>query len=155
MNIQFKKLILYLAIPLAIGALTAFLIRDSIPIYEGVRQPPASPPTWLFPVVWTILYILMGISSYIVGVSHSSEKAEALGLYGLQLFLNFLWPLIFFNAQNYLLAFIILVLLWYVLFKMIREFWQISPIAGKLQIPYILWSTFAAYLNLGVYLLNR
>lgn len=155
MKINIKKLLLYIAIPLIVGAVSGFLIRNSIPVYEGTAHPPLSPPAWLFPIVWTILYILMGISSYIVGTSHSPLKTEALMLYGIQLFLNFIWPLIFFNAQNYLLAFIILVILFFVLVRMVREFTDIKPFAGILQIPYILWLIYAAYLNLGVYLLNR
>lgn len=155
MKIDIKKFILYLAVPLIIGGLSGLLIKNAIPIYDTLKQPPLSPPSWLFPVVWTALYILMGISSYIIAMSHSSLKTEALMLYGMQLFLNFIWPLIFFNAQNYLLAFIILVILWYVLFKMVGEFLSVSPLAGKLQIPYLIWLTFAGYLSLGVYLLNR
>lgn len=154
-KIQWKELIICLAIPLAVGGISAFLTRNSMQIYETIQQPPLAPPSWLFPVVWTILYILMGISSYLVTISHSTYKAEALALYGLQLVLNFIWPLIFFIGQNFLIAFIVLVLLWYVVLKMIQAFSAIHPLAGKLQIPYLIWLTFAAYLNLAIYLLNR
>ena len=154
MKSSVKKFLIYLAVPLVIGAIAAFFIRDYVPLYEDLKLPPFAPPSWLFPVVWTLLYILMGISSYIVGKSHSSMRTEALILYGIQLFLNFLWPLVFFIAQNYLLAFILLVLTGYVLLKMIREFNQIQPLAGKLQFPYFIWLLYAGYLNLAVYLMN-
>lgn len=154
-KIQWKKLIICLAIPLAVGGISAFLTRNSMELYENIVQPPFSPPSWLFPVVWTILYILMGISSYMIYTSYSDYKIEALTLYGLQLVLNFIWPLVFFIGQKYLIAFIILVVLWYVVLKMIQAFADIKPLAAKLQIPYLIWLTFAAYLNLGVYFLNR
>lgn len=147
-----EKLIICIAIPLAVGALAALLIKDSIPLYAAMPKPPLAPPGWLFPIVWTILYILMGISSYLIFISDSPYRQNALILYGLQLVLNFIWPLIFFNMQNYLVALIVLVLLWIAVFKMIQKFYTISPVAAKLQIPYLIWLTFAAYLNLAIYL---
>ena len=154
-KIQWKTLIICLIIPLAVGGLNAFLTRNSIELYESIKQPPLSPPSWVFPVVWTILYILMGISSYMIAVSYSDYKIEALTLYGLQLLLNFIWPLIFFLGQNYLISFIVLVILWYTVLKMIQTFSDIRQLAGTLQWPYLIWLTFAGYLNLGVYFLNR
>lgn len=155
MNIHWKKLILSLAIPLAVGGLAAFLTKDSMPLYETLKKPPLSPPGWLFPAVWTILYILMGISCYLVAASDSVYKQEALQIYGFQLFLNFLWTPIFFNLQSYLSAFFILVILWFFIIKMIAVFYPINKTAAKLQIPYLLWVTFAGYLNAAVYLLNK
>lgn len=110
MKIQWKKLIICLAIPLAVGGISAFLIQDSMETFDTLQKPPLSPPGWLFPVVWTILYILMGIASYLV-LTSSSPNQTALTLYGIQLTFNFIWPLIFFNRQQYLFAFIWLVLL--------------------------------------------
>lgn len=155
MNINYKKLAICMAIPLAIGGLSGLFIQDSIPIYQSLIRPPFSPPAVLFPIVWTFLYILMGISSYIIASSDSPDKDSALFLYGLQLVANFFWPIVFFNWQNRLMALFILLLLWILVFQMIQEFHATSPLATLLQIPYLVWLTFAVYLNLGAYLLNR
>ena len=154
-NIQWKTLLYNLFIPLAVGGLGAFLTRNAMNLYETIIQPPLAPPSWLFPIVWTLLYILMGISAYLIVQSCADCATEALALYGLQLLLNFIWPLIFFLGQNYLIAFIVLVVLWYVVFQMIQAFYDIRPLAGVLQIPYLVWLTFAGYLNLMIYFLNR
>ena len=155
LKIQWKTLFICLAIPLAVGGFSAFLTRNSMNLYETIIQPPLAPPAWLFPVVWTILYVLMGISSYLIAISDSEYKVEALTLYGVQLILNFIWSPIFFISKNYLLAFIVLVILWYVVHRMIQAFMEINPFAGKLQLPYLVWLTFAGYLNLAIYFLNR
>lgn len=154
-KVQWKTFIACLLIPLAVGALSAFLTRNSMNIYELIQQPPLAPPSWLFPIVWTLLYILMGISSYLISTAYSEYKNEALILYGLQLILNFIWPLIFFLGQNYLIAFVVLIILWYVVLKMIQAFAEIRSLTAKLQIPYLIWLTFAGYLNLMIYFLNR
>ena len=155
LNIQWKTLLINLLIPLSVGGLSAFLTRNSMELYETIVQPALAPPAWLFPVVWTLLYVLMGISSYIIVISDSEYKIEALTLYGIQLVLNFIWPLIFFLGQNFLIAFIIIAVLWYSVLKMIQAFSAVRPLAGTLQIPYLIWLTFAAYLNLAIYFLNR
>lgn len=153
-SIQWKKLIPALLLPLAVGLISGLLIRNTVPLYATVTKPPLAPPGWLFPVVWTILYILMGISSYMIAISDSPSRNNALILYAVQLFWNFLWPLVFFNLQWFLLALVILVILWYTVYQMIKSFYAISPLAAKLQIPYLVWLTFALYLNLAVVLLN-
>ena len=147
--------LLFLAIPLVVGALAALLIRNSLPLYQQYTHPPLAPPAWLFPIVWTILYVLMGISSCLVSVSISPQRKSALSLFALQLFLNFLWPIVFFNFQSPLFALLILLLLWYTVFQMIQAFYLIFPLAGLLQIPYLLWMSFAVYLNLGIFFLNH
>ena len=156
MKIQWKKLLICLAIPLGVGGLAALLTGSSMADYGSIRQPPLSPPGWLFPVVWTILYLLMGYASYRVLVSGKDEKQirMALVIYGAQLVLNFLWPLVFFGLQWYLAAFILLLALWVLILLNIRAFAEVDEPAGDLLLPYILWVTFAAYLNVGVYLLN-
>ncbi len=154
-KIQWKSLIICLIIPLAVGGLSALITQNSMDIYNRIVQPPLAPPAWLFPVVWTILYMLMGISSYLITISDSEYKVEALTLYGIQLLLNFIWSPIFFISQNYLIAFIVLVVLWYTVLQMIRIFSEIRPLAATLQIPYLIWLTFAGYLNLTIYFLNR
>ncbi len=155
MKIKWKQLIICLAIPLAVGGL-ATLLTGGMQQYNQFRQPPFSPPGWLFPVVWTILYLLMGYASYRVLTSGADPRQirKALTLYSTQLALNFLWPLVFFGLEWYLAAFIVLLALWVLIFLTIRTFSDIDERAGDLMLPYILWVTFAAYLNAGVYLLN-
>ena len=154
MQIQWKKLLLSLLIPILVGLFSSFFIRDSITSYMNMQKPPLAPPSFLFPIVWSILYILMGISCYLILITSSPLRPKALLLYGIQLFLNFLWSPVFFNLQSPFFALIILVLLWSTLFQMLRVFLKISPIAAWLQVPYLIWCTFAAYLNLGILLLN-
>ncbi len=155
MKIKVKQLILALAIPLAVGGASAFLTKDSMETFQNLNQPPLSPPGWLFPIVWTILFILMGIASYLVSRSpEDTEKKKALFVYGLQLVVNFFWSIIFFNLGRYLLSFIWLLLLWVLILITILDFKKFSKTAAYLLIPYILWVTFAGYLNLGIYLLN-
>ena len=146
MNI--KKLIKSILIPLGIGIIVS-LIMMPFNDYSSLNQPPFAPPSILFPIVWTILYILMGISAYMV-----SESGGRLNTYYLQLFVNALWSIIFFVFKLRLLAFIWIILLIYLVIKMIREFLGVYRLAGLLQIPYLLWLLFACYLNLGVYILN-
>lgn len=148
------KLSAFTAIPLVVGALTAFLTRNGLSIYKTLNHPALSPPIWLLPIIWTALYILMGFGSYLAVSSPSHRKGEALRLYGTQLLLNFLRSLVFFNLKNYLLAFLILVFLWYSVVKMISAFWTVNPDAAVLQVPYLLWITFTGYLNLGIIFLN-
>lgn len=155
MKINWKKLILCLAIPLAVGGL-ATLLSGGMGDYRAFNQPPLSPPGWVFPVVWTILYLLMGYASYRV-LTSGAEPAQirrALTFYGAQLALNFLWPIVFFGFDLYLVAFLLLIALWVLIFLTIRAFSKIDERAGDLLLPYLLWVTFAGYLNLGVYLLN-
>lgn len=157
MKVDIKKLIICIAIPLLVGGVSAFLTREAMKVFETLNQPPLSPPGWLFPIVWTILYVLMGVSSYLILESGAEEKvvSSALKVYYFQLVLNFLWPTFFFNFQWYLFAFFWLLLLWVSVLIMIRRFADISKVAAYLNIPYIIWLTFAAYLNFGVWLLNR
>ena len=155
MNKNFKKRLICWAIPLAVGGL-ATLLSGGMGSYRVMNQPPLSPPGWVFPVVWTILYLLMGEASYRVFVSgkDAAKIKNALIAYGVQLFLNFLWPLAFFGGQMYLTAFFVLIALWVGIFVTIRLFSRLDETAGDLLIPYLLWVSFAGYLNLGVFLLN-
>ncbi len=150
-----KALLIALAIPLAVGGLAA-LLSGGTELYKTVTQPPLSPPGWIFPVVWTILYLLMGYSSYRVYTSGKPKEqvSRALKLYATQLFFNFLWPIVFFGFQWYLGAFFVLLGLWVMILLTLRVFTAIDETAGDLLIPYLLWVTFAGYLNLGIYFLN-
>lgn len=155
MKIQLKKLLISLAIPLVVGGLAA-LLSGGMDSYRQLNQPPLSPPGWLFPIVWTALYLLMGYASYLIWVAdiNPEYKRRALLFYGIQLGLNFLWPILFFRFDMYLTAFFLLLLLWLAIFLTMRLFSNINERAGDLLLPYLLWVTFAGYLNLGVYLLN-
>lgn len=152
---KFTTLILSLIISLGTGALSALITRNNMNIYEFFAKPPLAPPAWLFPVVWTILYTLMGISAYLVAVSDSKYKGPALFTYALQLIVNFFWSIIFFNGNRFLFAFIWIILLIVLVIFMIADFYKVNKTAAFLQIPYLLWITFASYLNLGIYLLNK
>ncbi len=140
----------------AVGGLSAFLTREGSQLFnETAVQPPLSPPAIVFPIVWGILYALMGISAArIYTATPSRSRNLGLNLYIAQLVMNFFWSLIFFNAQAYGLAFWWLLVLWGLVLGMILVFWKTDPLAAILQIPYLLWLTFAAYLNLGVWRLN-
>ncbi|MDF2942617.1 MAG: tspO [Herbinix sp.] len=148
-------LIISILIPIALGMFASLLTKNTVTIYSQLIKPPLNPPAFIFPIVWTILYILMGISSYLIYSSNSPLKTRALNIYGAQLIFNFFWSIIFFGFNMYLLAFIWLVVLILLIIWMIVIFYRISPIAAYLQIPYLLWCLFAAYLNFMVYYLNR
>lgn len=155
MKINWKKLLICLGIPLAVGGLSA-LLSGGMGNYGEFVQPPLSPPGWVFPVVWTILYLLMGYASYRILTAEAEPelRRRALLFYGLQLFLNFIWSPVFFGLEWYLAAFFILIGLWVLIYITMKKFAQIDELASDLLLPYILWVTFAGYLNLGVYLLN-
>lgn len=155
MDKNLKKRLLSWAIPLAVGGLAA-LLTGGMGSYRQINQPPLSPPGWVFPIVWTVLYLLMGEASYRVVTSgaDAGQVKKAMTAYWVQLGLNFLWPLVFFGAQMYLAAFVVLVALWVAIFVTMRRFSDINEIAGRLLLPYFLWVTFAGYLNFGVFLLN-
>ena len=155
MKIQWKKLIVCIAIPLAAGGIAALLTMNSMQTFAELDKPPLSPPAWLFPVVWTILYTLMGIASYIVATSDKTYRARsALTVYGIQLAFNFLWSIVFFNLEAYWFAFVWLVLLWVLILITTVLFYRISKTAGYLFIPYLIWVTFAGYLNFAIAMLN-
>ena len=150
-----KNFYIALGIPLAVGGLAA-LLSGGMGNFETMNKPPLSPPGWVFPVVWTILYLLMGYSSYRIYTSKapSHKIRSALKLYIAQLAVNFLWPIVFFGFSQYLAAFFVLLALWLLIFWTIQRFTKIDTKAGDLLLPYLIWVTFAGYLNLGIYLLN-
>ena len=155
MKIHWKKLLAAISIPLLVGGLSALLSSGSMESFSQIQKPPLSPPGWLFPVVWTILFILMGTASYIVWEKSSGKvRRHAITLYGVQLFINFFWSIIFFNAQAYLFAFVWLLILWILIIVTAVLFYRISKAAGYLLIPYLAWVSFAGYLNLAIFVLN-
>lgn len=151
MKIKSKSnLIIAILIPIAVGTLSA-LLSGGMSTFSVINKPALSPPGFLFPIVWTILYILMGISSYMIYESDSPYKGRALEVYAIQLFFNFFWSIIFFGFHRYFLAFLWLIALIFFIIIMIYRFYRISPKAAYLQIPYLLWCLFAAYLNFMIY----
>jgi len=145
----------FILLSLGVGALSGFLNMGAMRQYQGLNQPPLAPPAWVFPVVWTILYILMGIGAGIVFCSDNDKRKEALKTFFIQLAFNFCWSFFFFTFEWRLFAFAWLIILLLLVLLMTKDFKQVSPIAAKLQIPYILWLCFAAYLNFGAWWLNR
>ncbi len=151
-----KTILLAIILAEAVGALSGWLTREGMKAFtDAIAQPPLSPPPLLFPIVWTILYGLMGFGSARIWLNPpSTQRSRALNLYAAQLIFNFFWSLIFFNAQAFGFAFFWLLALWLLVLLMILAFHEIDPLAAKLQLPYLIWLTFAAYLNLGVWYLN-
>lgn len=156
MKEKWKKLLICLAVPLSVGGLSAFLTRDGMKTFQTLKKPPLSPPAWVFPLVWTILFLLMGTASFLVLESWKSRRAvrRALTVYGAQLTANFFWPLLFFGLGAWLFSFFWLIFLWILIFAAKVKFSLLSPAAGRLLIPYLAWVAFAGYLNFGVWLLN-
>lgn len=147
-----------IAIPLLTGSLAAFLTQSEMAIYNEVVTPKLSPPSILFPIVWTILYFLMGFSSWMIWSKRRQAMrtvVKGLAIYALSLGLNFGWCLIFFNARQFLLAFIWLLVLWVSIVLTIVIYSRLSHKAAWLQLPYLIWVSFAGYLNLAIWWLNR
>ena len=155
-NERWKTYVSSILIPVVLGALVGFLTQRCMDDFEALHQPPLSPPGWLFPVVWTILYAIMGYSAYLVTHSYgeTAQKKSALTIYWTQLALNFMWSIIFFRFEALWLAFVVIMALWVMIIAMIISFRKISPLAAYINIPYLLWVTFAAYLNLATAIIN-
>ena len=151
-----KTLLLCLALPLAVGLLASLLTLGGMRDYGEMLRPPLSPPGWVFPVAWTVLYLLMGLASWLVTGAAATEdmKQMALSLYAVSLAANFLWPLLFFGLGRYFLALLWLLVLLLLVVLTWRQFRRLDRRAGALLVPYILWLCFAAYLNLGAAILN-
>ena len=146
------KRIIYSLLPIVGGALVGLIISGYMN-YGDMVKPPLSPPSYIFPIVWTILYILMGISYFIATKDNGNDK-ELNQIYILQLLVNFFWPIIFFVLRMYFTAFFWIILLLILVIIMIKELLKNNKISGYLQIPYLIWLLFATYLNIGIFLLN-
>ena len=140
----------------AVGGLSGWLTRNGTELYKtAMEKPPLSPPGIVFPIVWTALFALMGIGAARIYMAPVSRiRSQSLRLFLVQLLFNFFWSIIFFNLQNYGFAFVWLVVLWILIFRMTLHFSKIDRLAAWLQIPYLIWVAFAGYLNLGVWVLN-
>ncbi|MBR3805222.1 MAG: tryptophan-rich sensory protein [Clostridia bacterium] len=149
--------IIAIAIPIGVGLLSTLFTKDNMNIYEELIVPNIAPPALVFPIVWTVLYTLMGVSSAMVynrRITDTADVRSALTTYAVSLVINFGWSIIFFNANAFLLSFLWLILLLYFVIKTILEYKKIEPAAAYLQIPYALWVIFAGYLNIAIYFLN-
>lgn len=154
---KYKPYIVSALIALAVGGLSAIATNGNMDIYSEIAVPPLSPPTLVFPIVWSILFVIMGISSGKIFVSHTmGNKAAcpALTVYAINLAVNFFWSILFFNLRAFLFSALWLVLLITIIIVMIVKFHRIEPWTAWLQIPYLLWCCFALYLNAAIYVLN-
>lgn len=154
MRIDWKKLIIITVITFIVGTFFSFFTMNSMDTFKYLSKP-INVPGVLFPIVWSILYLLMSISCYLIVQSNDKDKKEGIILYAIQLVINSLWTLIFFGLGAYLLSFIWIIILLIVVIIMLAKFYNINKIAMYINIPYVLWLLFAAYLNLGIYLLNK
>jgi tryptophan-rich sensory protein len=149
---KYKPLILNIALPLGVGIVAGLLTMGAMEDFSALKQPPLSPPGWLFPVVWTILYILMGVSAW--RIQKIKPQAPPLAIYRISLVFNFFWPIFFFACRMWLLSLVWLVILWILVLIYTARYIRIDRIAGYLQIPYAVWCAFAIYLNFGILVLN-
>lgn len=151
---KYKDIIIAVALPLLVGFISSFFTMNSMEVYNSLNKPTLSPPGYVFGIVWTILYILMGIGSYIVYKSDNPDKMNILKLYIIQLIMNGLWPIFFFVMEKYLFSTIWLILLIGVVFLNVYFFFQVNKKAGLLLVPYLLWLIFALYLNFYIFIYN-
>ena len=157
MKQHWKTYAFWILLTESVGALSGWISRNGTELYmQTIEKPPLSPPGWVFPVVWTILFALMGIGAARIRLSPlPKDRSQGIYLFFSQLVIYFFWSPIFFHAQAFGFAFLWLLLLLGLVLWMTLTFRKVDPLAAKLQIPYLLWLVFAAYLNLGVWWLNR
>lgn len=153
--IKWKELILAIILCQLAGIIGSFFTFESIPTwYASLEKPFFNPPNWIFGPVWITLYTIMGISSYLIYTSKNKRKTDALKIFGIQLFLNAIWSIIFFGFKSPLIALIVIILLWFLIIFTILKFYKINRAAGLILIPYILWVSFATILNYYIFILN-
>ena len=153
---KIKAYAVFLLITGAVGGLSALLTNMGMESYKAAQKPPLTPPDIVFPIVWTVLFVLMAISATRVWLTNNSRlRNHGMLVYFIQLFFNFFWSVLFFNFHAYGLSFLWIIGLWLLILLMIVKFYSADKIAGLLQIPYLLWVSFAAYLNFMVYQLNK
>lgn len=155
-KIQLTELLIFIVITELVGALSGLITGNAFSYYSELTKPSLSPPSAVFPAVWFFIYALMGVSAYMIYVSDASDskKKFALTLYGLQLFVNFLWSIVFFKFQQMGLSVAVIIILLILIIFMIMIFRKISPAAAYINLPYLIWTIFAAYLNIGILVLN-
>ena len=151
------RIILCIAVPLGGGFIISLLTSNAQETFGQFNQPPLAPPAWLFPVAWTILYILMGLASFFIyyfGTRNKEARKAGLILYGIQLVFKFLWSIVFFNLEQYYVAFAMLVVMWILIILTMVKAGKVSKLAVACLVPYLLWVTFAGYLNIMIAILN-
>ena len=148
-----KKLVIFIVIPLIVGFIGGLIGNSSVG-FDIINKPNFAPPGIVFPIVWTVLYTLMGISSYLVYMSHDKDKMCSLRIYALQLVFNMLWTFFFFNLKWYLFSFFWIIILIVLVGVMVYKFINIDRLSGYLQMPYLIWLIFASILNLTIYFIN-
>ena len=161
-KINVLKLIIAIIIPLLVGGVSAFITKDAMMVFNTIKKPPLAPPGIAFPIAWSILYVLMGISSYLINELDvdklNGEKValrkNLLIIYVLQLIFNFFWSIIFFKFSMYKFAFVWLVILWIMVFMFIKNAMKLNKTAAYLMVLYLLWMTFAGYLNIMISIFN-
>lgn len=151
------SLLIYIVTAELVGALSALITGSFGKLFETYTPPPLLPPAWLFPVVWVILYALMGISAYLVSRSEDEEDEirKALTVYWVQLAFNFSWSIVFFRFEQFIAAAVIILILLILIIIMTVKFYKLRPLAGLLNIPYIIWVAFASYLNIATAIVNQ
>jgi len=147
--------LVWTGLTLAVGLVARRLTGEGMETYATLQKPPLAPPPWLFPAVWTLLYVLMGLSAARIADVADSRRRDALFLYGVQLFVNFWWPILFFRLEQRGAAFLWLLLLVYLVVRMIRSFAPLDRRATYYNVPSVVWLLFAGYLNLAAWLLNK
>ncbi|MGN0628353.1 MAG: TspO/MBR family protein [Oscillospiraceae bacterium] len=147
-------MIISIAAALGVGGISALLTKQSMPIYSSLNLPALAPPSWVFPIVWTVLFVMMGMAAAMVWCSNGEKFDTPLILYAVQLGVNFFWTIIFFNLQAFFFAFIWLLLLIVLIIATAVLFYRQNKAAGWLFLPYFAWVCFAGYLNFGVWVLN-
>ena len=156
-KINWKHLLISILLCQVIGSLGSIFTTPAIPTwYATLEKPTIGPPNWAFPVVWALLYLLMGIALYLVWEKgwEQADVRKAMGVFGIQLFLNFMWSVLFFGLRSPLFGLVEIVVLWIVILVNIWMFYRVSKTAGLLLVPYILWVSFAAVLNYSIWALN-
>lgn len=153
-KIRLTELLIFIFSTELVGVLSGLIAGNSFGTYSEISKPPLSPPSWLFPLMWAILYAIMGASAYIVYYNNKENRKNNLILYGIQLFFNFIWSIIFFRFQLFGVSSAIIFILIALVIRMIMQFRKSNRIAGYINIPYLIWLIFALYLNIGIFILN-
>jgi benzodiazapine receptor len=152
------KLIFSLVLPLTIGGVSGYLVKNQMngEWFNTLAKPSFNPPSYLFGPVWTALYVLMGVSMFLIWNTPKNElRQKALTVFGVQLFFNFWWSILFFSFHTIFLSVVDILLMWFLIIYMITLFKKIKPVAAYLQLPYLFWVTFATVLNISIWYLNR
>jgi tryptophan-rich sensory protein len=152
---KIKPYVIFLLIVFAVSALCSVVTAYGMPHYDELQKPALTPHRNVFAVVWNIIYVLMGIGAALVWKSSSPDRQHAMLLFGLQLAINLLWTIFFFGMKAPFFALCWLIALWIIVLNMIWSYYPISRAAALMQLPYLFWLTFAGYLNLGIWVLNR